>query len=75
MTLFDSIVHLAAELPYPGRLSAITFASTCGTVIGALLAQLRDLPSEKASEAMRIGLIAGFGAALLGWALDAMHVL
>lgn len=75
MTPFDTVVQLAAELPNPGRLSAITFASTCGTVLGALLAQLRDLPSEKASEAMRIGLIAGFGAGLLGWVLDAMHVL
>ena len=29
MMSLDTIVHLAAELPDPGRLSAITFASTC----------------------------------------------
>jgi hypothetical protein len=67
MTVSDAIVLLAAELPDPGRLSTITFAGTFGTVVGALIAHLRDLPSEKANKAMRSGLIAGFGAGLLGW--------
>jgi hypothetical protein len=62
-----ALMLLAAELPDPGRLSTITFAGTLGTVAGALIAHLRDLPSDAAGKAMRSGLLIGFGAGLLGW--------
>jgi hypothetical protein len=67
MTLLLLLVLLTAELPDPGRLSTITFAATFGSVIGALAAHLRKLPSDRAGDATRIGLILGFGAGLLGW--------
>jgi hypothetical protein len=67
MTLLDAIVHLAAELPDPSRLSTITFAGTTGMVVGALVAHLRDLPSDRAGDAMRSGLLLGFGTGLFGW--------
>jgi len=65
------LAQLAAELPDPGRLATITFAGTLGTVVGALVAELRDLPPERAGAAMRIGLILGFGAGLVSWIVSA----
>lgn len=67
MILLVVLVLLTSELPHPGRLTTITFAATFGSVIGALIAHLRRLPSDKAGDATRIGLILGFGAGLLGW--------
>lgn len=71
MTLVDAVVQIAAALPDPGRLSTITFAGTFGTVVGALVAQLRDLPPDRANAAMRIGLILGFGVGLASWIVSA----
>lgn len=70
------LTHVAAELPDPGRLATITFAGTLGTVVGAPVAELRDLPPDRAGAAMRIGLILGFAAGLAGWVVSAaMNVL
>lgn len=76
MTPFVVLVLLTAELPDPGRLSTITFAVTFGSAIGALIAHLRDLPSDESSRAIRSGLLVGFGLGLLGWTAGlAMDVL
>ncbi|MBS1868927.1 MAG: hypothetical protein JSS99_04635 [Actinobacteria bacterium] len=66
MTLLVLVVLLTSELPDPGRVSTITFSATFGSVIGALAADLRKLPSERAGDATRAGLILGFGAGVLG---------
>jgi len=61
------LILLASEPPDPGRISTITFAATFGSVAGALVAYLRGLPSDRAGDATRIGLILGFAVGLLAW--------
>jgi hypothetical protein len=61
------LVLLTSELPDLGRLSTVTFMATFGSVIGASAAYLRRLPSDRAGDATRIGLILGFAAGLLSW--------
>jgi len=69
MIPFVLLILLTSELPDPGRVSTVTFAATFGSVVGALVAHLRGLSSQRAGDATRIGLIVGFGAGLLGWLL------
>jgi len=64
---FILIVLLVSELPDPGRVSTITFATTFGTVLAALIVHLRRLPPEQAAAAMRIGLIVGFLTGAIVW--------
>jgi len=61
------IVLLTSELPEPGRLATITFAATLGSVAGAGIALLRKLPSDRAGDATRLGLVLGFAAGLMSW--------
>jgi hypothetical protein len=67
MIVLVLLVLLTSELPDPGRLSTITFAATFGSVIGAAAAYLRKLPSDRAGDATRMGLILGFATGSLGW--------
>jgi hypothetical protein len=67
MILLVLLILLTSELPDPGRLSTITLAATFGSVVGAVVAPLRKLPSDRAGDATRLGLVLGFGAGVLGW--------
>jgi len=67
MTLLLVIVLLTSELPDPGRIATITFVGTFGACVGVFVAHVRRLPSERAGDLMRIGMLVGFGTGLLGW--------
>jgi hypothetical protein len=62
-----TLILMTAELPDPGKLGTVTFSGGLGAFVGALVAQLRRRPSTHASDAMRIGMLVGFGAGVLGW--------
>lgn len=61
------VVRLSSELPDPGSFATITVAATFGACVGVLIAQLRGLASEQATDLMRVGMLIGFGVGLLGW--------
>ncbi len=67
MTALALIVLLTSQLPDPGSFGTITVAATFGVCMGALLAHLRGLSSERATDLARIGMLIGFGVGLLGW--------
>jgi hypothetical protein len=67
MMPFVVLILLTSELPDPGKPSTVTFLGGIGAFVGALVAQLRRLPSTRAGDATRIGMVLGVGAGLVGW--------
>jgi hypothetical protein len=67
MTPLVVLILLTSELPDPGRTGTITLAGGLGAFAGAMIAYLRRLPSQAASDMTRIGMLLGVGAGLAGW--------
>lgn len=67
MTLLVAIVLLTSELPDPGKLCTVTFASAFGGFLGGAIGRARSGSRDRVKDLTVDGAFVGFALGFAGW--------